>query len=304
MHYFEYASNYCYEGEQHDFWEFLYVDKGELHVRAGSRELTMKRGQVIFHEPGEFHSLRANGVVAPNLVVMSFVCRSPAMARFAGRVLAIGDAEREYLARIIKEAAEAFSTPLNDPYTKQLLRAPHAPFGAEQLIGASLEKPAGVLGAPGPGRRGAGHGKAHQPDTRAQPAGICGQGARLPGKEHFAQTDAGRHLPRQPGGPQLFAKSVPRKDGRRRHGVFRQHENRKSAGAHPRGAAQFHRDIGAFGLHLHPLFLASLQKGDGHDALGICLQREGAGRAPQRPLKESGLLHKKARSANNNPNIV
>lgn len=27
-------------------------------------------------------------------------------------------------------------------------------------------------------------------------------------------------------------------------------------------------------------------------------------RAPQRPLKESGLLHKKARSANNNPNIV
>lgn len=139
VHYFEYASNYCYEGEQHDFWEFLYVDKGELHVRAGSRELTMKRGQMIFHEPGEFHSLRANGVVAPNLVVMSFVCRSPAMARFAGRVLAIGDAEREYLARIIKEAAEAFSTPLNDPYTKQLLRAPHAPFGAEQLIGASLE---------------------------------------------------------------------------------------------------------------------------------------------------------------------
>ena len=139
VHYFEYASNYCYEGEQHDFWEFLYVDKGELHVRAGSRELTMKRGQMIFHEPGEFHSLRANGVVAPNLVVISFVCHSRAMACFAGRVLSIGDAEREYLARIIKEADAAFSTPLNDPYTKQLLRAPHAPLGAEQLIGASLE---------------------------------------------------------------------------------------------------------------------------------------------------------------------
>lgn len=61
------------------------------------------------------------------------------MACFAGRVLSIGDAEREYLARIIKEADAAFSTPLNDPYTKQLLRAPHAPLGAEQLIGASLE---------------------------------------------------------------------------------------------------------------------------------------------------------------------
>ena len=35
----------AYEGEQHNFWEFLYVDKGELHVRAGNRELTMKRGR-------------------------------------------------------------------------------------------------------------------------------------------------------------------------------------------------------------------------------------------------------------------
>lgn len=279
VHYFEYASNYCYEGEQHNFWEFLYVDKGELHVRAGNRELTMKRGQMIFHEPGEFHSLRANGVVAPNLVDNKLCMPQPAMACFAGRVLSIGDAEREYLARIIKEADAAFSTPLNDPYTKQLLRAPRAPLGAEQLIGASLESWLYVLGAP-QHRRGAGaqRGKAHQPDTRAQPAGICGQGARLPGKEHFAQADAGRHLPRQPGGPQLPAKGVPRKDGRRRHGVFRRHENRKGAGAYPRGAAQFHRNIGAFGLHLHPLFLAPLQKSDGHDAVGICLQRESPGR--------------------------
>ena len=38
VHYFEYASNYCYEGEQHDFWEFLYVDKGELHVPRAYHE--------------------------------------------------------------------------------------------------------------------------------------------------------------------------------------------------------------------------------------------------------------------------
>ena len=28
VHYFEYSSNYYFEGECHDFWEFLYVDKG------------------------------------------------------------------------------------------------------------------------------------------------------------------------------------------------------------------------------------------------------------------------------------
>ena len=34
IHYFEYASNYFFEGERHDFWEFVYVDKGEVDVRA------------------------------------------------------------------------------------------------------------------------------------------------------------------------------------------------------------------------------------------------------------------------------
>ena len=34
VHYFEYSSNYAFVGEQHDFWEFLYVDKGEVSVRT------------------------------------------------------------------------------------------------------------------------------------------------------------------------------------------------------------------------------------------------------------------------------
>ena len=70
VHYFEYSSNYYFEGECHDFWEFLYVDKGELDVRAGDVVQHLKKGQIIFHKPGEFHALSANGVVAPNLVVV------------------------------------------------------------------------------------------------------------------------------------------------------------------------------------------------------------------------------------------
>ena len=59
IHYFEYTSTYAFEGEQHDFWEFLYVDKGEVSVRAGETDHTLRKGQIIFHKPGEFHSLRA-----------------------------------------------------------------------------------------------------------------------------------------------------------------------------------------------------------------------------------------------------
>lgn len=94
VHYFEYSSDYYFEGERHDFWEFLYVDKGELDVLAGDRQLRMTRGQLIFHAPGEFHALRATGTSAPNLVVVSFYCDGPDMSRFEGRVDTAGDVER------------------------------------------------------------------------------------------------------------------------------------------------------------------------------------------------------------------
>ena len=35
VHYFEYSGSYAFPGETHDFWEFLYVDKGILRVTAG-----------------------------------------------------------------------------------------------------------------------------------------------------------------------------------------------------------------------------------------------------------------------------
>ena len=34
IHYFEYMSNFHFTGESHDFWEFLYVDKGEVLVTS------------------------------------------------------------------------------------------------------------------------------------------------------------------------------------------------------------------------------------------------------------------------------
>ena len=37
VHYFENTGTCSVPGEQHDFWELLYVDKGEIQVRAGER---------------------------------------------------------------------------------------------------------------------------------------------------------------------------------------------------------------------------------------------------------------------------
>lgn len=139
IHYFEYTSNYYYAGESHPFWEFLYVDKGEVEVTGDDRHYVLKKGQMIFHKPGEFHKLWANGEVAPNLVVVSFECESPSMRFFENKVLSAGDVERNCMAAIISEAQSAFVTPLNDPDTQLLERREEPPFAAEQVIRLNLE---------------------------------------------------------------------------------------------------------------------------------------------------------------------
>lgn len=140
VHYFEYSSSYVFEGERHDFWELLYVDKGEVDVLADGVPHRLERGSLIFHKPGEFHALRSTGTSAPNLVVVSFFCLSPAMEFFAGRIVCADEAERALLGRIVDEGALAFSTPLDDPATTALERRKDAPFGAEQLLGGALEE--------------------------------------------------------------------------------------------------------------------------------------------------------------------
>lgn len=140
MHYFEYMNNFVFEGESHDFWEFLCVDKGELFVTADNREYHLKKGDIIFHRPNEFHSVRCNGKSAPNLVVISFDCVSPAMTFFEQKQLIINEAEQSLLAKIIHESRQTFEGRLDNPYQTKLIINPAAPFGGEHLIRNYIEQ--------------------------------------------------------------------------------------------------------------------------------------------------------------------
>lgn len=140
VHYFEYTSSYSFAGEAHDFWEFVYVDKGSIRVRDGEETFDLSRGQLIFHPPGRFHALSANGITAPNLVVVSFRCESPAMDFFPGRILSSGEEERSLLGRIVQESRVIFSTPLNDPTTRAMIPRKEIPFGSQQLLLGAIEE--------------------------------------------------------------------------------------------------------------------------------------------------------------------
>lgn len=139
VHYFEYKNTFSFAGEKHDFWELVCVDKGEINIFNGSKWHDLKRGEIQFHQPNEFHSLKANGKISPNVVVISFVCNSPAMDFFRNKILSFTDKEQQLLSQIIAYARNAFATPLDDPYvTHMVARKSCAPYSG-QLIALNLE---------------------------------------------------------------------------------------------------------------------------------------------------------------------
>ena len=136
--YFELSKTYFTQGEAHDFWELVYVDKGEVTVIGDNESYLLTTGQVIFHKPNEFHIVRANGVIAPNIAIATFECISDAMSYFYNRVFSLGDTEKGYIADIIKIGTTAFEW-YNSPAECFLRRSVNAMPGDEQIIRISLE---------------------------------------------------------------------------------------------------------------------------------------------------------------------
>ena len=139
IHYFEYIKDFVFHGEAHDFWEFAYVDKGSVRIQAGEEQYLLHAGDIIFHEPNEFHAIESVGNTSPNLVAVSFVTHSSAMQAFRQKRCTLSMEERTLVSKLISIARETLATPMNLPSIEQVKIRSNAPFGSEQLILLYLE---------------------------------------------------------------------------------------------------------------------------------------------------------------------
>jgi AraC-like DNA-binding protein len=137
FHYTELTKDYVYPGEKHNFWEFLYMDKGEAEINIADRKLHVKQGELVFYSPNEFHSLRANRRVAPNIMIISFDCKSEAMSYFKSKLFKLSDEEQLLLSGMLKEGGTAFD--VGKPKVSGIKSKVPRVFGAEQLIKLYLE---------------------------------------------------------------------------------------------------------------------------------------------------------------------
>ena len=139
IHYYEFDKTFVFGGERHDFWEMVYVDKGPVKIQMDDEVTVLSQGDIIFHRPNEFHSIRA--IDSPiNFFVVSFVCDSPAMQSLEKYHTSLDRSLKPFLSAIIRESEITYVIPKNDPTLAGLIRNVDAPPGGEQLIKTYLEQ--------------------------------------------------------------------------------------------------------------------------------------------------------------------
>ena len=139
IHYFEYAKDYAFYGERHDFWEMVYIDSGEAGIVADTSGYTLSQGYAAFHKPWEYHNIWANKKFA-NSVVITFASQSESMNFFKNKILFFDEESKYLLSKILAEAKNYFEEPLNIVDLKKMTKQKNAPFGGEQMIRRYLEE--------------------------------------------------------------------------------------------------------------------------------------------------------------------
>ena len=138
--YMELSKSFKYDGESHDFWEMVYIDKGEMICTTDKNQFIIKSGELTFHKPNEFHNHTANNSVAPNVSITSFECRSREMKYFEGRIFKLNAEEKTLLSMLFAEGLATYRlTDERNPLIPKLERREGSPIGSSQMTKNLLE---------------------------------------------------------------------------------------------------------------------------------------------------------------------
>lgn len=138
IHYHEFDKSFVFDGESHNFWEMVYVDAGNVSIKANGREFFLKQGDVIFHKPNEFHTIKTDKNSAANVFVITFVCSSEPMSFFKGKTMAVPAKLKKHISAIIEEYTETFNRMKTNDVKLEMKENP--PIGGQQMIRTHLEQ--------------------------------------------------------------------------------------------------------------------------------------------------------------------
>jgi AraC-like DNA-binding protein/quercetin dioxygenase-like cupin family protein len=122
------------DNEKHDFWEIVFLYKGNLTCVANDKFIPLAEGDIIFHQPNEIHSFSVTSKKQADVLVISFECLSEAMRFFSGKKVRLNARQRQFLEEIARIAKHTYDITFYNTDTEYMKLLDHPTLGGEQLI--------------------------------------------------------------------------------------------------------------------------------------------------------------------------
>ena len=88
-----FPGNWDFEGEFHDFWECVYVIKGDIFANGNGKVYNIKEGEIIFHKPMEFHRLWLDNKDGADVLIFTFSATGSFLDFFRDKVFKLSKNE-------------------------------------------------------------------------------------------------------------------------------------------------------------------------------------------------------------------
>ena len=138
--YYDFPTDFDYDGERHPGWEFVYVERGKVCVTADHMSYLLKSGELVCHKPMEFHKIRPYQGTA-SVIIFCFECQAESMRYFNNRILAVSQRQKYFLNDIAELGKHLFSpkAPLDIARDGTMDRLPYATALDEQCMKNTME---------------------------------------------------------------------------------------------------------------------------------------------------------------------
>ncbi len=139
VHYLGFKPGFRSVGESHDFWEMVYADKGSFKCERDGEIITIEEGEVIFHQPDEYHVHMAPGDGGADVFIISFVCKSETVNFFERKKMRLEKDLLKYIYMLIEESRMTFDLRDGNHTLKKMPLLPNPALGGTQTIKNLLE---------------------------------------------------------------------------------------------------------------------------------------------------------------------
>ena len=139
VHYFEFVNQYNTKTDSHNFYELVYVDKGDIQVISDNYTGTVSDCQLIIHTPFENHALQCDAGVAPDVIIIGFECNCKELEAFSFSPITLNAEQKRMLAETVNEGMNVYAPPYDTPNLLDMKKREVYPFGADQMLKLRLE---------------------------------------------------------------------------------------------------------------------------------------------------------------------